>query len=148
MCTLTLRTVFPAPGLIFSSIIRITIPLSSRPRRPARPLIWIYSPDDIWSTHSSQTVNLPFLCNRKNLSQQHGASILGCEPIDCVLGVFCCCSNQINIATFVHQMGHVCVSHLVEKGALFIWFEQRTPSTPCIGSHTSMLDPCCWLKFF
>ncbi len=41
----------------------------------------------------------------KNLSQYHGASILGSEPIDGVLGVLS--SNQINIATFVHQMGDV-----------------------------------------
>ncbi len=32
-----------------------------------------------------------------------GTSILGCQPIDGVLGVLS--SNQINIATFFHQMG-------------------------------------------
>ncbi len=41
----------------------------------------------------------------KNLSQQHGASILGCEPTDGVLGVLT--SSQINIATFVHQMDKI-----------------------------------------
>ncbi len=30
-------------------------------------------------------------------------NILGCEPIDGVLGILS--SNQINIATFFHQMG-------------------------------------------
>ncbi len=50
--------------------------------------------------------------NIKNLSQSHGASILGCEPIDGVLGVLS--SNQINIATVVHQMGHMCISHLLK----------------------------------
>uniref|UniRef100_A0A1A9UIT3 Uncharacterized protein n=1 Tax=Glossina austeni TaxID=7395 RepID=A0A1A9UIT3_GLOAU len=37
----------PTAGDTFSSIIRITIPLSSRPRRPARPAICMYSPEDI-----------------------------------------------------------------------------------------------------
>ncbi len=44
-------------------------------------------------------------------------------------------------------MGDVCVSHLVEKVAIFIWFELRTPSAPSIGSHPSMLAPCYRLKF-
>ena len=32
-------------GSILESIIRMTVPLSSRPRRPARPLICVYSPE-------------------------------------------------------------------------------------------------------
>ncbi len=43
---------------------------------------------------------------------------LVCDPIDGVLGVFS--SDQINIAAFVHQMGNVSLSHLVEKVAIFI----------------------------
>lgn len=42
---LTLTICFPTDGLIFSSTISMTIPLSSIPRRPARPLICMYSPD-------------------------------------------------------------------------------------------------------
>ncbi len=34
------------------------------------------------------------------------------------------------------------------KVAIFIRFELRTPSAPSVGSHPSMLAPCCWLKFF
>ncbi len=45
------------------------------------------------------------------------ANILGCEPIDGVLGVRS--SNHINIAAFVLQMGYVCVSYLVEKVAIY-----------------------------
>mmetsp|Transcript_46068 Transcript_46068/g.147329 ORF Transcript_46068/g.147329 Transcript_46068/m.147329 type:complete len:227 (+) Transcript_46068:2672-3352(+) len=36
---------FTTAASIFSSTIRITTPRSSRPRRPARPLIWMYSPE-------------------------------------------------------------------------------------------------------
>ncbi len=36
---------------------------------------------------------------------------IGCDPVDGVLVVLS--SNQLNIATFVHQMGDVCVSHKV-----------------------------------
>ena len=36
----------PMLGFILSSIIKMTIPRSSRPRRPARPDIWMYSPLD------------------------------------------------------------------------------------------------------
>lgn len=42
---LTLTICFPTDGLIFSSTISMTIPLSSIPRRPARPLICMYSPE-------------------------------------------------------------------------------------------------------
>ncbi len=62
---------------------------------------------------------------------------LGCEPVDGVLVVLS--SYQLNIATFVHQMGDV---------AIFVWFELRTTSTPSTGSHLSTLGLSCWPKFF
>ncbi len=46
----------------------------------------------------------------KNLSQYDRSRLLECEPVDGVLVVLS--SNQINIATFVHQMGDVCFSNL------------------------------------
>ncbi len=49
-------------------------------------------------------------CN-KELRQYDRPRLFGCEPVDGELGVLS--SNQIHIATFVHQMGHMCVSHLV-----------------------------------
>ncbi len=39
----------------------------------------------------------------KNLDQYDRPKVLGCEPLDGVLVVLS--SNQINIATFVHQLG-------------------------------------------
>ncbi len=42
------RSPRPTLGLIFSSNITIVIPLSSIPRRPALPDIWMYSPEVIW----------------------------------------------------------------------------------------------------
>ena len=51
--SVTLTMFLPAAGLIFSSTMRMTIPLSSRPRRPARPLIWMYSPDVILTQHKT-----------------------------------------------------------------------------------------------
>jgi len=51
----TLIICLPTDGLIFSSTISMTIPLSSRPRRPARPLIWIYSPEEIYSHRTTDT---------------------------------------------------------------------------------------------
>ena len=44
---ITFRSCLPTAGLIFSSTIKITIPLSSIPLLPARPDIWMYSPDVI-----------------------------------------------------------------------------------------------------
>ncbi|KAE9541179.1 hypothetical protein AGLY_004424 [Aphis glycines] len=44
-CTISLTV----SGLTFSSIINMTIPLSSKPRLPARPDICIYSPDVIYN---------------------------------------------------------------------------------------------------
>ncbi len=44
---------------------------------------------------------------KKNLSRYDRPRVLGCEPVDGVL--FVLNSNQINIATFVHQMGDVCL---------------------------------------
>ncbi len=58
-------------------------------------------------------IGLPWMCPSllsifaKNLKQQHGGNILGCDPIDGVLGVLS--SNQINIASFLHQMVDVCI---------------------------------------
>ena len=46
--TLTSKTPFAIEVSIFSSIIAITIPLSSKPLLPARPLIWMYSPEVIY----------------------------------------------------------------------------------------------------
>ncbi len=42
----------------------------------------------------------------KNLGQYDRPRVLGCEPVDGVLVVLS--SIQLNIATFVHQMGDVC----------------------------------------
>lgn len=59
---LTLTIPLATAGSIFSSIIMMTTPRSSRPRRPARPDIWIYSPDDTYrksrwfNTHNSNFV--------------------------------------------------------------------------------------------
>ena len=44
----TFSKFFPTLESICSSIISITMPLSSIPRLPARPLIWIYSPEVIY----------------------------------------------------------------------------------------------------
>ncbi len=41
----------------------------------------------------------------KNLDQYDRPRVLGCEPVDGVLVVLS--SNQINIATFVNQMGDI-----------------------------------------
>lgn len=49
LSSVTLSSCFPMVGLIFSSTIRITIPLSSIPLLPARPDIWMYSPEEIWT---------------------------------------------------------------------------------------------------
>lgn len=46
----TLSSCLPTAGLIFSSTMKITIPLSSIPLLPARPDIWMYSPEVIYST--------------------------------------------------------------------------------------------------
>ncbi len=35
-----------------------------------------------------------------------------------------------------------------KKVAIFIWFELRTPSTPSIGLHPSILALCYWHSFF
>ncbi len=48
-----------------------------------------------------------------NLGQYDRPRVLGCEPVDGVLVILS--SNQLNIATFLHQMGDVFVSHLVNK---------------------------------
>ncbi len=53
------------------------------------------------------------MASTKNFGQHDRTKILGCELIDRVLVVLR--SNQLNIATFVLQIGHVCVSHLVNK---------------------------------
>ncbi len=42
-----------------------------------------------------------------NLGQYDRPRVLGCEPEDGALVVLS--SNQLNIATFVHQMGDVCL---------------------------------------
>ncbi len=57
-------------------------------------------------------------------------------------------SNQINVDTFVHQMGDVCISNLVEQIAIFIWFELGTSCTPFIGSYPSIVALCHWHSFF
>ncbi len=49
----------------------------------------------------------------KNLDQSDRPRIFGRELVDGVLVVLS--SNQLNTATFVHQMGDVCVSHLVKQ---------------------------------
>ncbi len=49
----------------------------------------------------------------KNLGQYDRPRILGCEPVDGVLVVLS--SNQINIASFVHQMEDTHMPHLVNK---------------------------------
>ncbi len=48
-----------------------------------------------------------------NMDQYNRPRVLGCEPVDGVLVVLS--SNQINIATFVHQMGDTHIYHLVNK---------------------------------
>ena len=60
----TLTIFLQAPGLIFWSTIKMTIPLSSRPLRPARPLIWIYSPEDTFI----QNILLIVINNKKHKS--------------------------------------------------------------------------------
>ncbi len=46
--SVTFSNCLPTAGLIFSSTMKMTIPLSSIPLLPARPDIWIYSPEVIW----------------------------------------------------------------------------------------------------
>ncbi len=46
--SVTFSNCLPTAGLIFSSTMKMTIPLSSIPLLPARPDIWIYSPEEIW----------------------------------------------------------------------------------------------------
>ncbi len=65
-----------------------------------------------------QSTGIIFVCAKyvyilKNLGQYDRPRVLGCEPVDGVLVVFS--SNQINIATFVHQMADTHISHLVNK---------------------------------
>ncbi len=79
------------------------------------------------------------------LCQYHGASKLGCKPIDEVLGNLS--SNQINIATFSPDLKHISPIWWT-KVAIFIWFELWTPSASPIGSHWSRLVPCYWQSFF
>ncbi len=57
----------------------------------------------------------------KNLSQQHGANILGCKPLDGVLGVPC--SNQINVAIFSTRWDTHIYPNTVDKCSTFylIW---------------------------
>ncbi len=43
------------------------------------------------------------ICQPKNLGQYDIPRVLGCKPVDVVPAVRS--SNQLNIATFVHQMG-------------------------------------------
>ncbi len=45
------------------------------------------------------------------MGQYDRTRVLGCKPVDGVLVVLS--SNQLNIATFVHQMEEVCVSLLL-----------------------------------
>jgi hypothetical protein len=63
----TLTISLAVVGLIRSSIIKTTIPRSSFPRRPARPLIWIYSPEvilnRITSLHSKANT---LFCTQRN----------------------------------------------------------------------------------
>ncbi len=53
------------------------------------------------------------MLREKNLCQYNGASIRECEPINGVLGILS--SNQINIATFDHQMGDTHIAHPLDK---------------------------------
>ncbi len=88
----------------------------------------------------SQTVQFVLNKKGKNLGQYDRPREFRCKPVNGVL-VFLS-SNQLYIATFVHQMGYVCVSHLVNKsGHIFIWFELRTNSTPSTGSRPT------WSKY-
>ncbi len=48
-----------------------------------------------------------FYLNIKNLGQYDRLSVLACKPVDGVLVVLS--SDQLNIATFVHQMGDMCL---------------------------------------
>ncbi len=92
----------------------------------------------------------------KNLGQYDRLRVLGCEPIEGVLLVLS--SNQINIASFVHQMETRTSSIWWTNIAIFngfelrttsiIWFELRTTSTPSTGSHPSTLGLSYWPKFF
>ncbi len=81
----------------------------------------------------------------KNLNHYNRSRVLGCKPVDGVLVVLRL--NQLNNHTFVHQMGCMCVSHLVTKVAIFIWFELRTTITPSTGSHPSTVGLWYWPKF-
>ncbi len=49
----------------------------------------------------------------KNVGQYERPRVLGCEPVNGVLGVLS--PNQLNIATFVHQVGDVCLPSGEEK---------------------------------
>ncbi len=51
----------------------------------------------------------------RKICQYAGPGVLACKTLDGVLGVRSL--NQLNIATFVHQMDVVCVSHLVYKSS-------------------------------
>lgn len=61
----TLSSCLPTAGLIFSSTMKITIPLSSMPLLPARPDIWMYSPDVIYITwkHTRHSEEIHLLVN-------------------------------------------------------------------------------------
>ncbi len=83
------------------------------------------------------------LFSPKKLDQYDRPRVLGCEPVDGVLDVLR--SNQLRIATFVHQMRDVCVSSIWwTKVAIFIWFVLRITSTPSTGSHPSTLGLSYW----
>ncbi len=47
-------------------------------------------------------------------------TVVGCEPVDGILVVLS--PNQLNIATFVHQMVDMCASHLLNKSR-YIFFD-------------------------
>ncbi len=56
--------------------------------------------------------------NTNNLGQHDRLRVLGCEPVDVVLDFLSI--NQVNIATFVHQMGDVLSPLWCANVAIFI----------------------------
>ncbi len=83
----------------------------------------------VWDVETGQILVWIFIVVNLNLGQYDRPRVLGCEPVDGVLVVLSL--NQLNIPTFVHQIGRcVCVCHLVNKSSNIYWIWTKNNQYP------------------
>ncbi len=93
--------------------------LLTRLTRPDNNLCQTKTEDSIDNTDLMPLTENMYTSVSKNVSQYERPRILACKPVDVILVVLSL--NQSNIATFVLQMGDVCLVHILNFNVIVVF---------------------------